>query len=76
MNLDGAVREAQPVVPAAAWGVTGNEHFLILIESIVQNIFSYYMKSCITSEMENGKWHFASAMNANGDQIELERQTY
>lgn len=42
MNLDGAVREAQPPMPAAAWGWgwgTGNEHFLILIESIVQNIF-------------------------------------
>lgn len=73
MNL-----EAQPPMPAAAWegGGTGNEHFLILIESIVQNIFFYYMKSCITSEVKSGSGTLHQQQMTMENQIELERQTY
>lgn len=71
MCFDGAVREADPDVRSCLGGI-GNESSLTLIESTVQNIFFYYTKSFITSEMKNDNWHFAAAINYSGDQDELE----
>ena len=54
--------DADPNACSCLGGI-GNEYFLTLIESTGQKIFFYQMKSFIPSEMKNGNWHFASAVN-------------